>query len=93
MYDNDRCSIAAYHAVFLISLTLHELVRKVCELIQVQPSQVFDVYCQGPDGINVHMNDDVVQNLPDRSRYVIDAMKCGKWFIEFGMGSWGDVWF
>lgn len=70
----------AYHAVFLIALNLTELVQKVCDLIQVQPSQVYDVYCQGPDGINVHVNDEVVQNLPDRSRFLIDAMKCGKCF-------------
>lgn len=66
----------------MVSLTLQELVRKVCDLIQVQPSQVFDVYCQGPDGINVHMNDEVVQNLPDRSRYIIDAMKCGEFLYD-----------
>lgn len=73
--------LIAFHAVFLVALTLQELSRKVCDLIQVQLQQVFDVYCQGPDGINVHMNDEVVQNLPERSRYIIDAMKCGKWLI------------
>jgi len=67
----------ASHAVFLVNMSLQELVRKMCDLIQVQPNHVFDVYCQGPDGINIHMNDEVVQNLPDRSRYTIDAMKCG----------------
>uniref|UniRef100_A0A915IV68 SAM domain-containing protein n=1 Tax=Romanomermis culicivorax TaxID=13658 RepID=A0A915IV68_ROMCU len=68
----------AYHAVFLKALTLTELVRKVCDLIQVQSSQIYDVYCQGPDGINVHVNDEVVQNLVDKSRFIIDAMKCGE---------------
>lgn len=75
------CSLSyiVYHALYLEHLTSRELLEKLAKLYNVGASQIGELYCQGPSGIYVLLNDEVLQNMSEQSRFCVEAMKCKLW--------------
>ena len=65
-----------YHALYLEHLTSQELLEKLAKLYNVSGDQIGELYCQGPSGIYVLLNDEVLQNMSEQSRFCVEAMKC-----------------
>ncbi|XP_055998513.1 transcription factor CP2-like isoform X2 [Ostrea edulis] len=68
-------SDSVYHALYLEHLTSRELLEKLAKLYNVGASQIGELYCQGPSGIYVLLNDEVLQNMSEQSRFCVEAMK------------------
>lgn len=49
-----------YSALYLERATYKELVRKLSSLFSLSPNAIQDVYWQGPSGIHVKLNDEVM---------------------------------
>lgn len=63
-----------YHALYLDSLTVHELVDKIANLFSVSGQAFLEATMQGPSGIPVLISDCVVANIKDQSRYAVEAV-------------------
>uniref|UniRef100_A0A8W8NG76 SAM domain-containing protein n=1 Tax=Magallana gigas TaxID=29159 RepID=A0A8W8NG76_MAGGI len=68
-------SDSVYHALYLEHLTSQELLEKLAKLYNVSGEQIGELYCQGPSGIYVLLNDEVLQNMSEQSRFCVEAMK------------------
>ncbi|XP_062611899.1 transcription factor CP2-like [Saccostrea cucullata] len=68
-------SDSVYHALYLEHLTSQELLEKLAQLYNVNADQIGELYCQGPSGIYVLLNDEVLQNMSEQSRFCVEAMK------------------
>lgn len=68
--------VSVYHALYLEHLTSQELLEKLAKLYNVSGEQIGELYCQGPSGIYVLLNDEVLQNMSEQSRFCVEAMKC-----------------
>nr|XP_022340381.1 transcription factor CP2-like isoform X1 [Crassostrea virginica] len=68
-------SDSVYHALYLEHLTSQELLEKLAKLYNVSGDQIGELYCQGPSGIYVLLNDEVLQNMSEQSRFCVEAMK------------------
>ncbi|XP_019632192.1 PREDICTED: transcription factor CP2-like isoform X4 [Branchiostoma belcheri] len=64
-----------YHAIFLENLCVEELKLKIAQLFNASPSQLADLYRQGPTGIHVIITDQMVQNLSDESCFALSMVK------------------
>ncbi|XP_048856287.1 transcription factor CP2-like isoform X2 [Brienomyrus brachyistius] len=64
-----------YHAVYLEELSAIELTEKIAQLFNISPRQISQIYKQGPTGIHVLVSDEMIQNFPDESCFVLDTMK------------------
>uniref|UniRef100_W5MBN1 Transcription factor CP2 n=1 Tax=Lepisosteus oculatus TaxID=7918 RepID=W5MBN1_LEPOC len=64
-----------YHAIYLEDLTAAELTEKIAQLFSISPRQISQIYKQGPTGIHVLVSDEMIQNFPDESCFVLDTMK------------------
>lgn len=64
-----------YHALYLENLSVEELIGKLAQLINVQTQNVHDVYIQGPSGIHVLMNDEVIRNLREESMFIVEVLR------------------
>jgi transcription factor CP2-like protein len=65
-----------YHALYLEHLTSQELLEKLAKLYNVASSEIGELYCEGPEGIYILLNDEVIQNMSEQSRFCVEAMKC-----------------
>ncbi|XP_033733292.1 transcription factor CP2-like [Pecten maximus] len=68
-------SDSVYHALYMESLSSHELTCKLAALYSVGPEQIAELYCQGPSEIYILVTDEVVGNLVDQSRFCVEAIK------------------
>ncbi|XP_032831226.1 transcription factor CP2-like isoform X3 [Petromyzon marinus] len=68
-------AIYVYHAVFLEELTAAELQEKLATLFNISPRQIQHIYRQGPTGIHVLISDQMVQNIPDETCFILDTLK------------------
>ncbi|KAJ8012585.1 hypothetical protein DPEC_G00044390 [Dallia pectoralis] len=64
-----------YHAVYLEELTVGSLSEKIALLYSVTPQQISHIYRQGPTGIHVLVSDEMVQNFPEETCFVISTLK------------------
>ncbi|XP_078581495.1 upstream-binding protein 1-like isoform X2 [Branchiostoma floridae x Branchiostoma japonicum] len=64
-----------YHAIFLENLCVEELKLKIAQLFNASPSQLADLYRQGPTGIHVIITDQMVQNLNDETCFALSMVK------------------
>lgn len=64
-----------FRAVYLRSLTVLELLSKLTSLCSLSPFSVHDIYIDGPSGIHVLVNDEVVRNMPDESMYALELLR------------------
>lgn len=65
----------AYHAVFLDNPTSREITQKLADLFTLEVHQISEMFWQGPSGIHIVVNDEVVRNFQDQSRFLISAIK------------------
>ncbi|CAB3379132.1 Hypothetical predicted protein [Cloeon dipterum] len=63
-----------YHALYLHSLQRTEMTSRLAELVGIPTPSVIDVYLQGPNGIHVYLNDQVVANLKDESMFFVEIL-------------------
>ncbi|XP_018023771.1 uncharacterized protein LOC108679623 isoform X2 [Hyalella azteca] len=63
-----------YSALYLERATYKELVRKLASLFSLEPCAVQDVVWQGPSGIHVKLNDEVVRNFQDECLLMCSAV-------------------
>ncbi|NXK43409.1 TFCP2 factor, partial [Piprites chloris] len=73
--DGSTGTFFVYHAVYLEELTAAELSEKLAQLFRVSAHQIQQIYKQGPTGIHVLVSDEMIQNFPDESCFVLDTMK------------------
>ncbi|XP_027766704.1 transcription factor CP2-like, partial [Empidonax traillii] len=73
--DGGAGTFFVYHAVYLEELTAAELSEKLAQLFRVSAHQIQQIYKQGPTGIHVLVSDEMIQNFPDESCFVLDTMK------------------
>uniref|UniRef100_A0A8C9TYG7 Transcription factor CP2 n=1 Tax=Scleropages formosus TaxID=113540 RepID=A0A8C9TYG7_SCLFO len=66
---------SVYHAIYLEDLTAVELTEKIAQLFSISPRQISQIYKQGPTGIHVLVSDEMIQNFPDDSCFVLVTMK------------------
>ncbi|XP_051631058.1 transcription factor CP2-like [Manacus candei] len=64
-----------YHALYLEELTAAELSEKLAHLFRVSAHQIQQIHKQGPTGIHVLVSDEMLQNLPDESCFLLDTLK------------------
>ncbi|XP_058038150.1 transcription factor CP2-like protein 1 [Ahaetulla prasina] len=64
-----------YQELYLEELTATELTNKLAELLSVPANQVQQVSKQGPTGIHILVNDQMVRNLPDESCFIAAVTK------------------
>lgn len=68
-----RENSSVYHALYLNAHSSAELCLKLCGIIGVPNDQVRSVYLQGPHGIHVHLNDDVIRHVKEESMFSVDV--------------------
>uniref|UniRef100_UPI0024444508 transcription factor CP2-like protein 1 n=1 Tax=Nyctereutes procyonoides TaxID=34880 RepID=UPI0024444508 len=73
--DGGDSSLCVYHAIFLQELTTLELVEKIANLYSISPQHIHGVYWQGPTGIHVVVNNEMVQNFQDESCFILSTLK------------------
>ncbi|XP_014670439.1 PREDICTED: transcription factor CP2-like [Priapulus caudatus] len=61
-----------YNAIFLEQLTSRELAVKTAEILQLHVHCIMDMHWTGPNGITVMITNEVVQNMKDQGRFVVD---------------------
>ncbi|XP_048343448.1 alpha-globin transcription factor CP2 [Sphaerodactylus townsendi] len=73
--DAGSSTFFVYHAIYLEELTAVELTEKIAQLFSISSQQISQIYKQGPTGIHVIISDEMIQNFPDESCFVLDTMK------------------
>uniref|UniRef100_A0A8C9VLQ8 Transcription factor CP2 n=1 Tax=Scleropages formosus TaxID=113540 RepID=A0A8C9VLQ8_SCLFO len=73
--DSNSSAFYVYHAIYLEDLTAVELTEKIAQLFSISPRQISQIYKQGPTGIHVLVSDEMIQNFPDDSCFVLVTMK------------------
>ncbi|GLH16549.1 Transcription factor CP2 [Gryllus bimaculatus] len=63
-----------YRALYLHSLSYAEFVGKLANLVGVPVSQLSDVLLQGPAGIHVLLTDDVIRNVRNETRFMLEVL-------------------
>lgn len=69
-----RENTSVFHAVYLMSHSCLELVHKLSALIGLPRDQLRQMYYQGPHGIHVLMNDDVIRNFKEESMFSVEMI-------------------
>lgn len=58
-----------YQAVYLATLSSHEMCMKVAALVGLSLAQLSHVYMLGPSGIHVLITDELVRNIKDEATF------------------------
>lgn len=61
-----------FHAIYLNSYTNDELGEKLSPLIQPTVEQIQGYFLQGPNGIHIHINDDVIRHFKNEQMYSVE---------------------
>ncbi|KAJ5601639.1 hypothetical protein N7510_011173 [Penicillium lagena] len=70
--DTETPSRDYYRAVYLTERTVRDLLRKIAEKHQIDPSRVVSVLHVTRSGLKIMVDDDVVQELPEGQDMVVD---------------------
>ncbi|GLV44658.1 gemini [Carabus blaptoides fortunei] len=70
-----------FHAIYLSAYSSAELAQKLSALIGVGVDQVRNIYCQGPHGIHVLMNDDVIRHVKEETMFSVDIVSDSNGFV------------
>jgi len=73
--------ILVFHAIYLNLGTSQELIEKLAHLFHASPSVIVDIHLLGANNIHILVTDEVVQNMPDNSQYVIEVLKSKYCFV------------
>ncbi|XP_065666131.1 transcription factor CP2 isoform X3 [Hydra vulgaris] len=64
-----------YHAMFLEQLTVEDLKRKIAKKCCIKEDCILSIVKQGPTGIHIHVDDEVIRNFADESHHVMEVLK------------------
>ncbi|XP_072455398.1 upstream-binding protein 1 isoform X2 [Notamacropus eugenii] len=73
--DRSDGAVYVYHAIYLEEMAASEVTRKLASAFSVPLHQINQVYRQGPTGIHILLNDQVVQNFQDESCFLFATIK------------------
>ncbi|KAK0059446.1 transcription factor CP2 [Biomphalaria pfeifferi] len=73
--ESNKFYYKIYHAIYLDTLGLAEFKMKLSTLFGIQTQQISDILMQGPSQIHILLTDEVVQNIQDQTRFVVEGMK------------------
>ncbi|XP_072927488.1 transcription factor CP2-like protein 1 isoform X2 [Hemitrygon akajei] len=73
--DSPNASVCAYKEIYLEDLTKAELTNKLAALFSISPNEILQIYRQGVAGIHILVGDQMIQNLPDESSFIINSLK------------------
>ncbi|XP_048416259.2 transcription factor CP2-like isoform X3 [Stegostoma tigrinum] len=73
--DAPNTAVCVYKEIYLEDLTKAELTNKLAALFSISPSQILQIYRQGAAGIHILVGDQMIQNLPDESSFIINSLK------------------
>ncbi|XP_046846407.1 transcription factor CP2-like isoform X2 [Xenia sp. Carnegie-2017] len=71
----DSSTMKEYQAVYLETLTLKALKEKLAQKCNLQSSQISAVFREGPTGIKILVNDEMVANLADEMSFIVDVIR------------------
>ncbi|XP_067123317.1 transcription factor CP2-like protein 1 isoform X2 [Centruroides vittatus] len=63
-----------FRAVYLENLTVSDLSTKLGSLFRIPTHYIHEIYINGPSGIHILVNDEVIQNIPEESMYTIEML-------------------
>ncbi|KAM4657569.1 upstream-binding protein 1 isoform 5-T5 [Amazona ochrocephala] len=67
--------LVVYHAIYLEEMAASEVTRKLALAFNIPLHQINQVYRQGPTGIHILVNDQMVQNFQDESCFLFTTIK------------------
>ncbi|XP_030350933.1 upstream-binding protein 1 isoform X1 [Strigops habroptila] len=73
--DSSNSAIYVYHAIYLEEMAASEVTRKLALAFNIPLHQINQVYRQGPTGIHILVNDQMVQNFQDESCFLFTTIK------------------
>ncbi|XP_035757427.1 upstream-binding protein 1 [Egretta garzetta] len=73
--DSSNGAIYVYHAIYLEEMAASEVTRKLALAFNIPLHQINQVYKQGPTGIHILVNDQMVQNFQDESCFLFTTIK------------------
>ncbi|XP_072342384.1 transcription factor CP2-like protein 1 [Scyliorhinus torazame] len=73
--DSPSAAMCVYKEIYLEDLTKAELTNKLAALFSISPNQILQIYRQGAAGIHILVGDQMIQNLPDESSFIINSLK------------------
>ncbi|KAM9025325.1 upstream-binding protein 1 isoform 2-T2 [Guaruba guarouba] len=73
--DSSNGAIYVYHAIYLEEMAASEVTRKLALAFNIPLHQINQVYRQGPTGIHILVNDQMVQNFQDESCFLFTTIK------------------
>ncbi|XP_069763003.1 transcription factor CP2-like protein 1 isoform X2 [Narcine bancroftii] len=73
--DSPNTSVCVYKEIYLEDLTKAELTNKLAALFSISPNQILQIYRRGVAGIHILVGDQMIQNLPDESSFIINSLK------------------
>ncbi|XP_067824909.1 transcription factor CP2-like protein 1 isoform X2 [Heptranchias perlo] len=73
--DSANTAMSVYKEIYLEDLTKAELTNKLAALFSISPNQILQIYRQGAAGIHILVGDQMIQNLPDESSFIINSLK------------------
>lgn len=76
-----RESSSVFHAIYLSAYSSTELLQKLSTLIGVSAEQVRNIYCHGPHGIHVLMNNDVIRHVKEESMFSVDIISDNNGYV------------
>lgn len=63
-----------FRAVYLENLTVSDLSAKLGSLFRIPTHYIHEIYINGPSGIHILVNDEVIQNIPEEAMYTIEML-------------------
>lgn len=69
-----RENTSVFTAVFLSTFNNVELMNKLSSLACIAHEQVRDIYIQGPQSINVHLSNDVIEHIKPETMFILEII-------------------
>jgi len=74
-WHQSESGMREYHAMFLEQLTVEDLKKKLAKKCCIEENKIAAILKQGPTGIHIHIDDDVVRNFVDEAHHVVEVVK------------------
>ena len=74
-WHQSETGMREYHAMFLEQLTTEDLKRKLATKCGIEEGEISALLKQGPTGIHIHVDDELVRNFVDEAHHVVEVIK------------------
>ncbi|XP_057292756.1 transcription factor CP2-like isoform X1 [Hydractinia symbiolongicarpus] len=74
-WHENETGMREYHAMFLERLTVEDLKRKLAKKCGIEEHCITAILKQGPTGIHIHVDDEVVRNFVEEAHHVVEVLK------------------